>query len=176
MNENLNLIRPSVAHEKEFMDTAREWDASGANDAPWYTRPEPDFLSMLTRLEGFSRGVGLPEGFVPSSTFWLAEGGKRVLGAINVRHRLNEFLLNFGGQVGYAIRPSERNKGYGKEILRLGLIEAKALRLEKVLVCCMKENAASERIIEVNGGVLEDEREFVEGKVVLRYWISIPGI
>lgn len=168
------LAKPNIEYEEEFTDMAHEWAMCG-DDAPWYMQAHSDFLKMLSRLEGFSRGVGLPDGFVRNSTYWLLRGDRKVLGALNLRHSLNDFFLNFGGQIGYGIRPTERGKGYGKEILRLGLVEAKKLGLERVLVCCFSDNIASARVIEANGGVLEDKRE-CEGKKIYRYWIDISAL
>lgn len=113
----------------------------------------------------------------PSKT-WLTvrQSDGRVVGIIDCRSVLTDFLLQYGGHIGYCIRPSERRKGYAKEQLRLALEKYRAAGEERVLLTC-DPDTASERVILANGGVLENE---VEDKVGLsktgtirRYWITI---
>jgi len=108
---------------------------------------------------------------VPSSTRWLC-CDDHIVGEVRLRHRLNAALLHEGGHVGYTIRPSCRRQGYGTAILRLILPEAAARGIDPVLVTCDEDNVASARIIEHNGGVLEDRRvSRISRKPILRYWI-----
>lgn len=96
---------------------------------------------------------------------------------MDFRRSLSEFLLNFGGNICYSVRSSERRKGYGKQMLRLLLSKCREIGENKVLVCCDKENVASSKIIIGNGGVLENEVEDTVGlsnsKIIQRYWISL---
>lgn len=97
----------------------------------------------------------------------------RILGAIHVRHHINHPKLKVvGGHIGYGIRPSERRKGYAKEMLRLALSEARTIGLNKVLLTCDENNIGSYKTIEANGGILESSI-VVEGKNKRRYWISL---
>lgn len=131
-----------------------------------------DFPAYLARLDTESRGVDLPEGIVPQTTFWLADQTGRLFGLARLRHRLTPFLLIEGGNIGYAIRPAERRKGFGTAILRLVLPHARALGLERVLVTCDTDNTGSRRIIEKNGGVLDGYAISPDsGKQISRYWI-----
>jgi len=131
-----------------------------------------DFDAMLARLADCSRGVGLPDGFVPHSTFWLVEDGARVVGVSNVRHALTPSLLREGGHIGYGIRPSARRRRLGHEILRQSLRRARDLGIRDVLVTCGAVNVASASVIRRNGGVLESEAYLPErGERVQRYWI-----
>ncbi len=112
-------------------------------------------------------------GIVPSSTRWLVCDG-RIVGEARLRHRLNTALLHEGGHIGYAIRPSCRRQGHGTRILALMLAEAGARGINRVLLTCDADNVASARIIEHNGGVLEDRRvSHISGKAILRYWITL---
>ena len=92
------------------------------------------------------------------------------MGAVNIRHTLNEGLLKDGGHIGDGIRPSERGKGLGTRMIALALEECDRLGIRDVLMCCDKDNAASARTIVKNSGVLENEIE-INGVPVQRYWI-----
>lgn len=111
---------------------------------------------------------------VPSTYFWITDGDggpdDEVLGFLHLRHVLNDWLLEEGGHIGYAVRPSARRRGHASRALALGVRAAAGLGIERVLVTCDLDNAASRRTIEAGGGVLEDERH---GK--LRYWIACGG-
>ena len=96
------------------------------------------------------------------------------MGAVNIRHYLNDGLLKDGGHIGDGIRPSERRKGYATKMISLALIECKKLGIDKVLMCCDKNNIASSKSIINNGGVLENEIE-TEKETVQRYWIDLSG-
>lgn len=105
--------------------------------------------------------------------FLLDEDRDRLLGAVNIRHYLNDALLKEGGHIGDGIRPGERRKGYATEMIRLALIECKKLGIDKVLMTCSKDNIGSARSIVKNGGVLESEFVNSDGDIEQRYWISI---
>ena len=114
---------------------------------------------------------------VPDSTYFLLDVDRnRLLGAINIRHYLNDYLLKFGGHIGDGIRPSERGKGYATEMVRLALIECKKLGIDKVLMVCDKSNIASAKTIIKNGGVLENEIIDENNKVNQRYWITLKEV
>jgi predicted acetyltransferase len=107
---------------------------------------------------------------VPAHTYFLVCNNKRIFGAINIRHCLNEYLFQFGGHIGYGIRPSERGKGYASLMLGMALPIAKKLGIDEVLVTCDKNNTASAKTIIKNGGILENE-VMEEEEIVQRYWI-----
>ncbi|WP_446216357.1 GNAT family N-acetyltransferase [Micromonospora sp. IBHARD004] len=102
---------------------------------------------------------------------WIVEGDQ-VLGAIALRHELNDFLLRVGGHIGYGIRPSARRRGLATWALSRMLGEARVLGLDRVLVICEVNNIASAKTIEHHGGVLEDIRDTELG-TARRYWIKI---
>ena len=111
---------------------------------------------------------------VPSHMFIaVRKSDDRIVGMIDLRHHIDHPILGtWGGHCGYTVRPSERGKGYAKEMLRLNIIKAKELQIEKLLVTCDEKNKASERTILANGGVYEKTIE-VEGSNIKRYWISV---
>jgi len=127
-----------------------------------------------------SQGLDLPEGYVPATDFWIVAPGDEYLGRVNIRHRLTPYLAQFGGHIGYNVRSKYRGKGIATRALELGLLEARRLGLTRVLLTCDDDNLASRRVIEKNGGVLEDvvveyTREDGTKSVIAhkrRYWVE----
>jgi predicted acetyltransferase len=107
-----------------------------------------------------------PAGIVACTTYWWGEG-REYLGRVSIRHRLTPKLLARGGHIGYDVRPSARRRGHGTAMLSAARPLARALGIERALVTCAVSNAASKKIIEANGGVLEDERDGTA-----RYWVA----
>lgn len=108
-------------------------------------------------------------GFVTAHTFFAVDNNK-IVGIINARHELNDYLLNFGGHIGYSVRKSERRQGYAKKMLNYASEFLFSLGLEKILITCDKNNIASKHTIESCGGILENE-VIEESRTTLRYWI-----
>lgn len=132
-----------------------------------------DFQAYLEKLKMQSIGKMLPEGWAPSHTLFLVDNNN-IEGVIRIRENLaSEFLEKYIGHIGYDIRPFSRGKGYGKEILRLGLIKAKEIGLEDVLILCSEDNPASRKIIEGNGGIYESNIVDSDGELLRRYWIKL---
>ena len=173
---SLKLIKLTKTYEKQLGEMIDEWKADQAlnhtNHSPWaiFKNDYHDFDYYLENLEVKEAA----DGKVPDSVFFLLDTERdRLLGAINIRHYLNEYLLKEGGQIGDGIRPSERRKGYATEMIRLALIECRKLGIEKVLMTCDKDNLGSAKSIINNGGILENEFRNSEGEIEQRYWITI---
>ena len=111
---------------------------------------------------------------VPSHTFLaVRQSDGRLVGIIDLRHHIDHPILgSWGGHCGYSVRPSERGRGYAKEMLRLNILEAGKLGIDRLLVTCNADNPASERTILANGGVYESSLG-VDGHTVRRYWITV---
>lgn len=173
--ERIQLVQPVAGLEKAFVSMVREYARVGEDRYQGIGElGRGDFAAYVRRLGEQARGVGLADGYVPWSTFWLVRGGARVLGVSRLRHRLSERLLVSGGHIGYDIRPSERRKGYGTRLLALTLPRARAMGIERALVTCLAGNLGSARIIEGNGGVFQDEIFSEEmGGQLRRYWIDL---
>lgn len=112
---------------------------------------------------------------VPATTYFtIRESDNKIIGMINFRHYLNEYLKNFGGHIGYGIRPTERRKGYAKIQLYLVLLEAQKMGLDKVMVDCVDTNEGSEKTIKALGGIFDREVYEENRQVTLHnYWINV---
>jgi predicted acetyltransferase len=170
----LSLVKPSAVYKKQYTDMIEYWKSTGEKLAPWALKEDcSDFDAMVKKFEDYSQGIDVGEGFVPNSTYWLYESDSdSIVGAVNIRHCLNDSLLAYWGHIGYGIRPDERRKGYAAEGLRMALDVCRELGIDKALVSCDNDNTGSARTIIKNGGVLENE-VLHEGKVIQRYWITV---
>lgn len=172
-----SLVPPSERYKASFLDAVREAQASGSGLGDTLTwnvaEAEADFGPLLAALRRFEPPAELPQGYVHSEYRWLV-GGDTYLGRVSLRHTLNDRLRQFGGHIGYEIRPSARRQGYGKQILALALGRARDLGLTRVLITCDVDNLGSRGVIEANGGELEGEfhLDFYE-KPIRRYWITL---
>ena len=168
---NLRLIKASENYERQIKDMLEEWYATGEKIVPYAIRrlDYHDFKYYIDNLEVKNP----PENYVTDSTFFCIDGDRNiVVGAVNIRHYLNEQLLLDGGHIGDGVRPSERGKGIGTQMISLALEECKKLGIYHVLMVCDKDNIASAKSIINNGGVLENETE-VDGEIQQRYWIDL---
>lgn len=172
--EKLQLIRPTIEYETEYLSFYKEWKDSGEEMIPWVIGKDPtNFQEMVQSLLDSEKGKNIPETWVPDSTFWLVNENKRILGVVNIRHRLTEKLLCCGGHIGYGIRPSERRKGFATQLLALSLKKAKEIGIQKALVVCDETNIGSERTILNNGGVPDTSFVEEDGNVIKRFWIEL---
>ena len=167
----LRLVRASNQYCEQIKDMLDEWHSTGEKIIPYAIRRTDyrDFANYCDNLEVSDASGGL----VPDSTFFcLDEERDIIVGAVNIRHYLNESLLLNGGHIGDGVRPSERRKGIATKMIALALEECKRLGITKVLMVCDKENIGSSKSIQNNGGILENEIE-VNGVVEQRYWIEL---
>jgi len=172
----INLVKPDVKYRTQYIEMLDEWKSYGEKPQPWVLLADhSDFNAMVYKFEQISRGINIPKGFVPCSTFWAYEDKTdKIIGAVNIRHYLTEALEKTWGHIGYGVRPSERRKGNATQILHLALNECRRLNIKRVLLCCYKDNIASSKAILKNGGVLENEiAEEATGRIIQRYWISL---
>lgn len=105
-------------------------------------------------------------------TFLVADVEGEIVGRVSIRHELNDYLRNFGGHIGFVVRPHFRNKGFATKILTIALDISRNLGLSRVLLTCDDKNVASLTVIEKCGGVLENKVEKEVGVLIRRYWIT----
>jgi predicted acetyltransferase len=169
----MELVLPSTQLKDAFLAAVEESKDETSDTKLKGPSASQSFEEFIQDLDNQAKSVNLADGRVPATMFWLVDNNE-VIGRIQIRHILSDFLLKQGGHIGYFIRPSKRNMGYGKSILNMGLEEAKKLGLQKVLITCAENNVGSRKIIESNGGVLEDILETTTGKTkACRYWIDL---
>lgn len=133
-----------------------------------------DFDTWMRKIKNDLQEQTVESGRVPATLFLgVRKSDNKVVGTIQIRHKLNDKLLKSGGHIGDGVRPSERKKGYASEMIRLALEECKKLDINRVLMVCDKDNIASAKSIMKNGGILENEFIDENGKTNQRYWISL---
>ena len=163
------LRRPSQTDKETILEMIAEFEREkSAHDGGFWNPDNFVYEEWLEENIQAEAGLNIPENWVPAIQLVSFDVAGQALGFLNLRLRLNDYLLENGGHIGYSIRPSERGKGYAKESLRQGLQVAKEKNIKKALVTCSTENPASRAVIVANSGVFEDVRNGVE-----RYWIDL---
>jgi predicted acetyltransferase len=172
------LVVPTVRLHAAWLAARDEWgagvhqDGSGLEPSDEVDSPA-GFAAWVARLvDQADPATPLDADWVHCTYRWIVEDG-RVLGAIALRHELNDFLRRIGGHIGYGIRPSARRRGLATWALGRMLDEARGLGLDRVMIACAVDNVASAKTIEHHGGVLEDIRDTELG-TLRRYWIKLP--
>jgi len=173
--ENFILIRPTIqyaeqiaAYRQEFLDAGSSMDGTG----PLRRIADPEeYLRFCAACED---PATVPDGLAPATQFFFVRtDDDHLVGMLQVRHRFNDYLEKYGGHIGYSVRPTERRKGYAKEMLRLALPFCKEIGLKKVLITCIDGNIGSEKTILANGGVYESTAHEPNADVDLkRFWIN----
>ncbi len=174
--ETLRLVVPAPLLEAQAAEYIAEHRTNGEDTL--YGCAELDkmesYAAWLRRLKNNRSEETAEPGWVASSTFFVVrESDGRLVGTVDIRHRLNDFLRQYAGNIGYGVRPSERGKGYAKEILRLALGIARELGLSRVMLACDEVNLPSRRTIESAGGVLEKQAIHPDGSPIRVYWIDL---
>ena len=180
----LRLSDPDPRLHESYIGALVELAAEGnAHYLDLVLGPEPGFPGVTYTLETLAdartfeefcsytaaltdEATPRPAGWVTGTYLWMVDDD-RVVGRISLRHRLSPWLLEVGGHIGYAVRPSARRQGHATEALRLMLGVAAQRRIDRVLVTCDDDNVGSRKVIEANGGVLEDVRNRK-----MRFWLA----
>lgn len=173
----MKLVKPTLAHEALLKNYVEEMNQNkdtchGCGSIEDYS----NYRDWLAHIASYAVKKQIPKGskYVEGSQYILLdEVNQRVIGMVNIRHELNEYLMKFGGHIGYSIRPSERNKGYAKLQLTLALEVLRQKGVKKALVTCNQDNIASQKTILACGGVEDIKSIEEDGTVILRYWITL---
>lgn len=168
----LRLVSPTVTKEREFVSTIEEFRAVGeAHFVDEDILVSHGFKAYVSWLE-FGR-IGQLEGFSPWSAYWAFDRhNSNLMGICSVRHSLSPWMAEYGGHIGYRVRPTMRRQGLGTEILALALHKASMFGINPALIVCEPTNLDSIGVIQNNGGIFERQVS-VDGVLRNRYWISI---
>jgi len=169
------LTYPATQYLPSYIEAGAEYRAAGVDTYHFLDPAEQDVLGwihMLQTGEGLA-DMGFAGKYVRSTYLWLVDG-ETFVGELAVRHSLTPSLRKRGGHIGYGVRLGYWGGGIGTRLLGMGLdwIRVNLPALDKTLVTCRDDNCGSARVIEKNGGVLEDIIEY-EGQRTRRYWIQV---
>ena len=171
----LELIFPTKEYKKEVEEYLQEFLDNGENEIAGDGGLDRirDFDRWLEKVQNDLSVDTIDKDRIPATLYLtIRKSDRKIVGNLQIRHFLNEKLLNDGGHIGDSVRPSERRKGYATEQIRLALEKCKELGIDNVLMVCDKANIGSAKSIQKNGGILENEIYF-GNELVQRYWISL---
>ena len=172
--DKIILVKPDLSYADEIIKYKEESLAESPiiNGSAGLNR----FSSIedwLEELKKRSSEDTVPKGLVPSSTYLaVREKDNYIVGMIDIRHYLNKYLTQVGGNIGYGVRKTERNKGYAKQMLKLALEKCKELKIKKVLITCDEDNIASEKVILSANAKFEHIR-CIDGENIKKFWIEL---
>jgi len=175
MKEKLELVFPTPAYKNQVEEYLQEFFDNGEYEIAGDGGLDriKNFDEWLKKIQNDVSEESIEDDRIPATLYLtVRKSDNKVVGNLQIRHKLNEKLLQYGGHIGDSVRPSERRKGYATEQIRLALEKCKELGIDNVLMVCDKTNIASSKSIQNNGGVLENEI-YVDNELIQRYWISL---
>jgi len=167
--EKVNLVNPDIRYKDSYIEALREFAAIDGNTNVDIEDREKNFESYLQKLENDKIAT---EDKVPSFQYWLTEGDSYI-GRINYRPQLDDSLRFRGGNVGYAVRPSERGKGYASKMMEIIIEKAKSEGKKELLMTCDSDNIPSIKTIEKAGGKYINHDVDNKGTPFNRYIITL---
>jgi len=171
---NIQLIPPDMTFKSQYKEMMDEWFAYGGRLNPGALQSNgSSYETWLRWIDEDAHEDTCPPGSVPQTMYFAVRDDGKLIGAVTVRHRLNDKTNNSsgGGHVGFGVRPSERRRGYASEILRLALKKLAERGVDKVTINCASDNIGSEKTILANGAVFQDEVTNSEGEKTKRFRI-----
>ena len=175
MADSLILVQPGPEHEAAVLDYIAEHKAAGETHLSGGLGDFEDFASWQTRCQREHAGLWQdPEWNVPSGVFLaIRKHDSRLIGLMRLRLGDSPKVLDFDGHIGSGIRPSERRKGYARQLLHMGIKACGKAGMTKVLVTCDAGNTASEALLRGAGGRFEDTRMEEDGNLIHRFWFEV---
>jgi len=173
--DELELVFPTPEYKNQVEEYLQEFFDNGEYEIAGDGGLDriKNFDEWLKKIQNDLSEESIENNRIPATLYLtIRKSDNRVVGNLQIRHKLNEKLLQYGGHIGDSVRPSERRKGYATEQIRLALEKCKKLGIDNVLMDCDKTNIGSAKSIQKNGGILENEI-CVDNKLVQRYWISL---
>ena len=174
--DELILIRPTIEYASQIIEYRQEFlDAGDSMDGCGPLRRLEDPEEYIKTCAEYEDSQTVPTHLVPATQFiFVRKSDNKLMGMIQVRHCFNDYLEKYAGHIGYSVRPSERRKGYAKEMLRMTLPFCREIGLDKVLISCIDGNIGSEKTILANGGIYESTVYEPKGnKYLKRFWITL---
>lgn len=169
----MKLVKYTEITETQYTDYVKEWEETGEKITPYASRRMGRTFEEMQHLWEYGTTEAIRgQGFVPATLYFLVDDNGRIYGAAHLRHELNDDLRQYGGHIGYGIRPSERRKGYSTLQLKMMLDMLRDMGYERIMITCDDDNVGSYKTIEKNGGILEDKVPNHQG-IGRRYWIEL---
>ena len=173
--EKIQLIVPSEKHKSAAIAYREEHFDFGEdviNGSSLFDTID-SYEAWLLHIRRNSDAKTVATNWVVSSTFFgVRESDNKIVGMMDIRHHLNKLLRKYYGHIGYAVRPSERRKGYATQMLNLAINYCKTIGLQRIMLACYNENIPSIKTITKCGGVLEQEFPYLDGKPMSVFWIE----
>ncbi|MBQ6527513.1 MAG: GNAT family N-acetyltransferase [Clostridia bacterium] len=174
--KRLKLIEPTIQYDRQIQAFRKEFlDAEGSMDGCGSLKRFETTQEWLDQVQALRSIETTPPELVPMTQFiCVREEDEKIVGVIQIRHFLNDYLRQYAGHIGYSVCPSERRKGYASEMLRKALPVCRDLGIYDVMISCVEGNVGSRRTILKNGGIF-DSRVFEPDRQIWleRYWIHI---
>jgi len=171
---SLYLVKPDLTYFEQYKEMYIEWSTQ-EHINPWFFKTQcstlTDFADFIQMLDNCEKANGDKQ-YASQTAYFVIDDHNRLIGGASLRHYLTVDGYNYGGHIGYGVRPSERRKGYGTAILKMVLEEAKALKIYKVLLVALETNFGSNKVIQNCGGILENKIKDSDNSIINRYWIS----
>ena len=172
----LILRKPTIEYASQIAQYRQEFlDAGDSMDGCGPLRKLDDPNEYIRVCEEYEDPERVPADKVLATQFiFVQKSDDRLVGMLQVRHYFNDYLEKYGGHIGYSVRPSERRKGYAKEMLKAALLFCREIGLDKILITCIDGNIGSEKTILANGGIYESTvHEPIENVDLKRFWITL---
>lgn len=172
---SLYFVKPDLVYFEQYKEMYCEW-LGQEHINPWFFKTKcetlENFADFIQILDNYEK-ANVDKQYASQTSYFVVNENNKLIGGASIRHYLTIDGYNYGGHIGYGVRPSEREKGYGTQILKLALEEAKKLKIYKVLLVCLETNMGSNKVIQKCGGILENQVKDSDDSIINRYWIDI---